>query len=86
MPMPMPMPAPAPAPALESEPETEPESMVDSDRLCVVCLERAKEITLVHKGTGHMCCCSPCADALQAAGQPCPLCREPFEAIIRTFV
>lgn len=77
----VPVPAPAPAP-----PATPQQRQQAEENLCVVCLERPKCVTLVHQGTGHMCCCAECAEDLKKAGQPCPLCRQPFESVIKTFV
>lgn len=56
------------------------------DTLCVVCMETERTATLVHGDTGHTCCCLACAKDLQQREQPCPMCRNPIEAVIRTFL
>ena len=53
--------------------------------LCVVCMERRKDATIVHGETGHTCCCFACAKDLQARGDACPMCRAPIAAVIRQF-
>ena len=52
---------------------------------CIICMVGPKVATLVHGETGHLCCCFPCARQLKARAQPCPVCREPVELVIRQF-
>ncbi|CAB4016503.1 Hypothetical predicted protein [Paramuricea clavata] len=40
----------------------------ESVETCVICLERPKDATIVHGGTGHVCCCTTCAQELQRTG------------------
>ena len=56
------------------------------DEYCVVCMDRVREVTLVHGETGHTCCCNNCAIELQKSSSGCPMCRLPIEAIIKVFM
>ena len=55
------------------------------DSSCIVCMERPRNATIVHGETAHACCCIECAKQLQAAGQPCPMCRLPIDVVARQF-
>jgi hypothetical protein len=48
---------------------------------CVVCLDAAACMTLVHGSTGHLCVCETCAPRVRE----CPLCRNPVSVAIRTY-
>ena len=52
---------------------------------CVVCLDRTRNATITHGETGHMCCCYDCALDLQWRGDPCPMCRQPIDSVVRQF-
>ena len=52
---------------------------------CVVCLDAARDATIIHGDTGHMCCCYDCALDLKWRGDPCPMCRLPIDAVIRQY-
>eukprot|EP00656_Telonema_subtile_P005333 TRINITY_DN12423_c0_g2_i1.p1 TRINITY_DN12423_c0_g2~~TRINITY_DN12423_c0_g2_i1.p1 ORF type:complete len:479 (+),score=107.70 TRINITY_DN12423_c0_g2_i1:155-1591(+) len=54
----------------------------EEQQLCVVCLDRRKDVFLVP--CGHVCVCEPCASMLQAsADRLCPLCRVPLQGFGR---
>ena len=57
----------------------------DSEAMCVVCFTEPKTATIVHADTGHVCCCMECAKRLKVMRQPCPICRQPIDAVIRHF-
>eukprot|EP01125_Pyxidicula_operculata_P011563 TRINITY_DN3789_c0_g1_i1.p1 TRINITY_DN3789_c0_g1~~TRINITY_DN3789_c0_g1_i1.p1 ORF type:complete len:298 (-),score=36.15 TRINITY_DN3789_c0_g1_i1:470-1363(-) len=44
----------------------------DDSVYCVVCMTDKKNATIIHSGTGHVCCCMGCAKMLQDRGDPCP--------------
>jgi len=52
---------------------------------CVICMELPRNAMIVHEDTGHFCCCLACALREQQRGQPCPICRQPIEKVIRSF-
>jgi hypothetical protein len=56
------------------------------ERLCVVCMERNKNVTLLP--CAHLCMCMTCSDKLQsAAAKPtCPLCQTTIERHLQTFL
>eukprot|EP01105_Mastigella_eilhardi_P010348 TRINITY_DN2410_c0_g1_i1.p1 TRINITY_DN2410_c0_g1~~TRINITY_DN2410_c0_g1_i1.p1 ORF type:complete len:577 (-),score=115.40 TRINITY_DN2410_c0_g1_i1:155-1885(-) len=54
------------------------------DTACVVCLSARRSVTFVHGATGHLCCCAECAERVKK-NDPCPMCRQPVEVIVRTF-
>jgi len=53
------------------------------DKLCVVCLEYARN-TLIAP-CGHVCVCFECADTIKTSRQPCPMCRGPIEMVYRVY-
>ena len=55
------------------------------DKSCVICWEKPRNATIVHGETGHGCCCIDCAKELKARNQPCPICRESIDLVIRQF-
>ena len=55
------------------------------DKSCVVCWEKQCNATIVHGETGHGCCCIDCAKELKRRNQPCPVCRESIDLVIRQF-
>ncbi|CAK0843667.1 unnamed protein product [Prorocentrum cordatum] len=58
----------------------------EGEPACVVCAEAAAVATFVHGATGHTACCVPCAEELQRRRDlRCPVCRQPFTSVIRTF-
>lgn len=46
---------------------------------CVVCLEHARAVVLIP--CGHVCVCLVCVEMITL----CPICRDPFERIVRTY-
>eukprot|EP00747_Dinoflagellata_sp_TGD_P188850 gnl/TRDRNA2_/TRDRNA2_48419_c0_seq1.p1 gnl/TRDRNA2_/TRDRNA2_48419_c0~~gnl/TRDRNA2_/TRDRNA2_48419_c0_seq1.p1 ORF type:complete len:294 (-),score=-0.73 gnl/TRDRNA2_/TRDRNA2_48419_c0_seq1:40-852(-) len=54
--------------------------------MCIVCLENEACMTFVHVPTGHTACCEICVrDDTIVGGGRCPLCRETFSSIIRSY-
>ena len=53
----------------------------EARRLCIICMEREREVTFLP--CGHCATCSACAPAV---GSGCPTCRTPVERAIRTFM
>lgn len=62
------------------------EDPVDDSALCIVCMAKPKDATIVHGLTGHVCCCLQCAKKLERRGDPCPICREPIQLVIEQFL
>ena len=56
------------------------------NRSCIVCQERPKDATIVHGTTGHVCCCTTCAQELQRTEDRCPICRAPIDSVIRQYI
>ena len=60
----------------------------DSDRMCVVCMEREKSVVLMP--CLHLCICQGCVDQLVAqSGRKkamCPVCRELITDTIKPFM
>jgi E3 ubiquitin-protein ligase Mdm2 len=52
---------------------------------CVICLERPKDATIVHGDTGHVCCCTTCAQELHRTGARCPICRAAIDRVIKQY-
>lgn len=50
-----------------------------NEKCCKICLEQ--EHNTVFIPCGHICACVKCAFSVEK----CPLCREPYERIVRTF-
>ena len=54
--------------------------------LCVVCLVRPCNASLVHGDTGHQVCCLECASRLKLEKKRCPVCRKKIKLVIKNFV
>ena len=54
--------------------------------LCIVCLSRPKDASMVHGSTGHQACCYTCAKRLRRRGKPCPVCRRPIQKVIKNYI
>jgi ankyrin repeat protein len=52
---------------------------------CCVCFSKPKNATLLHSGTGHLCCCYDCGRDMKDRAIPCPICRQPIEMVIITY-
>jgi len=50
---------------------------------CVICLSQPREVVLLD--CGHICVCGECATALPLP-KLCPICRQPVDRIIPTYV
>ena len=61
------------------------DSELFEETMCVICLERPKVCTLVHGDTGHLCCCTACAQVIRQRGDHCPMCRMPVDHVIRQY-
>jgi len=59
---------------------------LSTSSLCVICLVRPKNASIVHGTTGHQACCFHCARQLKQAHKPCPVCRRPIHKVIRNYV
>lgn len=62
------------------------EQRAEVDDSCCVCMASPRNASLVHGETAHICCCIDCARALKARGNPCPICNDPIDAVLRNFV
>ena len=66
----------------ESEEEEE-EEEDDGENACIVCMDRGKNAMFYR--CGHIAACMDCACMLKQRNDPCLICREPIEAVVRTF-
>ena len=59
------------------------ETLSSGAAMCVVCLSQPREVVLLD--CGHICVCGDCAAALPLP-KLCPICRQPIDRIIPTYV
>jgi len=50
---------------------------------CVICMDARPNAVIVHGDSCHQSTCFACAKKLQRSGDPCPICREPIEAVCK---
>merc|ERR1711977_635089 len=71
---------------LESLPPPAPQSGADK---CKICLEKEATWSFVHGRTAHLALCEECHDrwseTAHISAQNCPICREPFEKIVKQY-
>lgn len=53
---------------------------------CVICQSRPKNGCIVHGRTGHLMACYTCARKLKNRNKLCPVCREPIQSVVLTYV
>ncbi|KAJ8362184.1 hypothetical protein AAFF_G00390820 [Aldrovandia affinis] len=53
---------------------------------CVICQSRPKNGCIVHGRTGHVMACYTCAKKLKNRNKLCPVCREPIQSVVLTYV
>ncbi|KAM9467737.1 E3 ubiquitin-protein ligase Mdm2 isoform 1-T2 [Clarias gariepinus] len=53
---------------------------------CVICQTRPKNGCIVHGRTGHLMACYTCAKKLKKRNKLCPVCREPIQSVVLTYV
>ncbi|XP_046878589.1 E3 ubiquitin-protein ligase Mdm2 [Hypomesus transpacificus] len=53
---------------------------------CVICQSRPKNGCIVHGRTGHLISCYPCARKLKRRNKLCPVCREPIQSVVLTYL
>lgn len=53
---------------------------------CVICQSRPKNGCIVHGRTGHLMACYTCAKKLKKRNKLCPVCREPIQSVVLTYV
>eukprot|EP01025_Chloroclados_australasicus_P050116 TRINITY_DN572_c0_g1_i1.p1 TRINITY_DN572_c0_g1~~TRINITY_DN572_c0_g1_i1.p1 ORF type:complete len:445 (+),score=23.06 TRINITY_DN572_c0_g1_i1:172-1506(+) len=56
----------------------------EDEQLCVVCLSEPKSVGLAHGETVHKCLCVECSKSFER-GQPCPICKQPIDLILKKF-
>jgi hypothetical protein len=57
----------------------------NGEEVCIICYDEPVSVMLVHANdTSHECVCVTCADLLKARGDPCPVCRAPIFARVKT--
>merc|ERR1711939_89516 len=71
---------------LESLPPPAPQSGADK---CKICLEKEATWSFVHGSTAHLALCEEChnrwSETAHISAQNCPICREPFEKIVKQY-
>jgi len=62
-------------------------SLSDSTPECCYCMSAQATMSFVHGETAHLAACAECAMNLAVQGhrEICPICRAPFERIVRQF-
>uniref|UniRef100_A0A8C5F9A3 RING-type domain-containing protein n=1 Tax=Gadus morhua TaxID=8049 RepID=A0A8C5F9A3_GADMO len=72
---------------------TPPETVSTETRLpeacvepCLICQTRPKNGCIVHGRTGHLMACYPCARKLKRRNKLCPVCREPIQSVVLTYL
>ena len=59
---------------------------VSDEDACVVCLSARATTGFLHNDSVHRCCCGPCAADVNAAPTKlCPVCRQPYSAVLKVF-
>ena len=53
--------------------------------ICAICFNTQKLVVIVHRETGHQCCCYQCASLLKINNQTCPICRLNIDAIVKIY-
>nr|XP_023681656.1 E3 ubiquitin-protein ligase Mdm2 [Paramormyrops kingsleyae]XP_023681665.1 E3 ubiquitin-protein ligase Mdm2 [Paramormyrops kingsleyae]XP_023681671.1 E3 ubiquitin-protein ligase Mdm2 [Paramormyrops kingsleyae] len=53
---------------------------------CVICQSRPKNGCIVHGRTGHLMSCYTCAKKLKNRNKLCPVCREPIQSVVLTYL
>uniref|UniRef100_A0A673FMM3 E3 ubiquitin-protein ligase Mdm2 n=1 Tax=Sinocyclocheilus rhinocerous TaxID=307959 RepID=A0A673FMM3_9TELE len=53
---------------------------------CVICQSRPKNGCIIHGRTGHLMACYTCAKKLKNRNKLCPVCREPIQSVVLTYV
>ncbi|KAJ3612074.1 hypothetical protein NHX12_020351 [Muraenolepis orangiensis] len=53
---------------------------------CVICQSRPKNGCIVHGRTGHLIACYSCAKKLKKRNKLCPVCREPIQSVVLTYL
>ncbi|TRY85308.1 hypothetical protein DNTS_034065 [Danionella cerebrum] len=53
---------------------------------CVICQSRPKNGCIVHGRTGHLMACYVCAKKLKKRNKLCPVCREPIQSVVLTYM
>ncbi|XP_069798282.1 protein Mdm4-like isoform X2 [Narcine bancroftii] len=53
---------------------------------CLLCGVRPRSGNIIHGKTGHLVACYVCAKMLFKRKQPCPVCVQPINTVIKTFV
>ena len=49
--------------------------------LCVVCVTRPRNTSIIHGDTGHQVCCLECASRLKTEKKRCPVCRKKIKLV-----
>ena len=63
--------------------EEEEEEDSEDDNTCIVCMDQPKD-ALFYK-CGHIAACMDCACMLKQRNDPCVICRESIDSVVRTF-
>ena len=53
--------------------------------LCVVCVTRPRNASIIHGDTGHQVCCFECASRLKTEKKRCPVCRLKIKLVVKNF-
>ena len=53
--------------------------------LCVVCVTRPRNASIIHGDTGHQVCCLEYASKLKTEKKRCPVCRKKIKLVVKKF-
>ncbi|XP_071942639.1 E3 ubiquitin-protein ligase Mdm2-like isoform X2 [Antedon mediterranea] len=53
--------------------------------LCMICLSRTKNASIIHGKSAHQVSCYSCAKKLRRHGKPCPVCRRKIQHVVKNY-
>lgn len=57
----------------------------NDDIACMICNAHERNASLLHGDSVHIVCCLECANDVFRNHGNCPMCRQPIEAVLKTF-
>ncbi|XP_032233004.2 protein Mdm4 [Nematostella vectensis] len=63
-----------------------PETVKNSEEMCVICQSRPRDASIIHGRSGHQVCCMHCAEKLKAYKKKCPVCRRKIHFVVKNFL
>lgn len=53
---------------------------------CIICHVKIRNVLFLHGKTKHLASCTECAEQWITKKKTCPVCMEPVERVVKTFV